>query len=60
MRSACCRSRSPTRAPAATAKIAQLVPGARLVSLPTGHQAAIEQPGAFAEAWRAFVAGVRA
>jgi 3-oxoadipate enol-lactonase len=46
--------------PAATAKIAKLVPGARLVSLPTGHQAAIEQPGAFAEAWRAFVAGVRA
>ncbi|MEJ5990694.1 3-oxoadipate enol-lactonase [Ramlibacter sp. PS3R-8] len=42
--------------PAATAKIAQLVPGARLVSLPTGHQGAVEQPQAFCTAWREFVA----
>ena len=40
--------------PAATAKIAELVPGARLVSLPTGHQAAVEQPAAFCAAWREF------
>jgi pimeloyl-ACP methyl ester carboxylesterase len=38
------------------AKIAQLVPGARLVSLPTGHQAAVEQPQAFCAAWREFAA----
>jgi 3-oxoadipate enol-lactonase len=40
--------------PAATAKIAQLVPGARLVSLSTGHQAAVEQPDAFCDAWSTF------
>jgi 3-oxoadipate enol-lactonase len=45
---------------AATAKIAELVPGARLVSLPTGHQAAVEQPDAFCAAWKAFVAGAHA
>lgn len=45
---------------AATARIAQLVPGARLVSLPTGHQAAVEQPEAFAQAWREFASAVRA
>lgn len=42
--------------PAATARIAELVPGARLVSLPTGHQAAVEQPQAFRAAWRDFAA----
>jgi len=45
---------------AAGEKIAQAVPGARLVSLPTGHQDAVEQPEAFVAAWRTFVAGVRA
>lgn len=45
---------------AAGVKIAGLVPGARLVSLPTGHQAAVEQPDAFVHAWRTFVAGVAA
>lgn len=45
---------------AATAKLAELIPGARLVSLPTGHQAAVEQPEPFASAWRAFVASPRA
>jgi 3-oxoadipate enol-lactonase len=45
---------------AAGEKIAQLVPGARLVSLPTGHQAAVEQPEAFVAAWRTFVAGINA
>jgi 3-oxoadipate enol-lactonase len=46
--------------PAATAKIAELVPGARLVSLPTGHQAAVEQPQAFCNTWREFVAAAAA
>jgi 3-oxoadipate enol-lactonase len=45
---------------AATARIAELVPGARLVSMPTGHQAAVEQPKAFCDVWRAFVDGARA
>lgn len=46
--------------PAATAKIAELVPGARLASLSTGHQAAVEQPQAFVAAWRSFLATLRA
>jgi 3-oxoadipate enol-lactonase len=45
---------------AATAKLAELVRGAKLVSLPTGHQAAVEHPEAFAEAWLAFARGIRA
>jgi 3-oxoadipate enol-lactonase len=44
---------------AATAKIAELIPGAQLISLQTGHQAAVEQPEAFCSAWRNFVATVR-
>ncbi|HEX2545843.1 MAG TPA: 3-oxoadipate enol-lactonase [Ramlibacter sp.] len=44
---------------AAGEKIAQTIPGAQLVSLPTGHQAAVEQPEAFVAAWRTFVARVR-
>lgn len=36
-------------------QIAEAIPGARLVTLPAAHQAAIEVPQAFCDAWLAFV-----
>ena len=44
--------------PAAGRDIAAAIPGAQLVSLPAAHQAAIEVPQAFCDAWLAFVAGL--
>lgn len=38
-------------------QIAEAIPGARLVTLPAAHQAAIEVPQAFCDAWLAFVEG---
>jgi 3-oxoadipate enol-lactonase len=45
---------------AAGEKIASLVPGAKMATLPAGHQAAVEQPDAFYQLWKGFVAGLRA
>jgi pimeloyl-ACP methyl ester carboxylesterase len=39
-------------------QIADAIPGARLAMLPAAHQAAVEVPQAFADAWLAF-AGTR-
>jgi len=44
--------------PAAGREIAAAIPGAKLVELPAAHQAAIEVPQAFCDAWLAFVAGL--
>ncbi|MFC5496265.1 alpha/beta fold hydrolase [Caenimonas terrae] len=39
-------------------QIADAIPGARLVTLPAAHQAAVEQPQAFCDAWLSFVDGL--
>lgn len=39
-------------------QIADAIPGARLVTLPAAHQAAIELPQAFCDAWLSFVGGI--
>jgi len=44
--------------PAAGQQIADAIRGARLVALPAAHQAAIEVPQAFCDAWLAFVAAL--
>ncbi|MDB5914168.1 MAG: pcaD [Ramlibacter sp.] len=41
--------------PAQAQQIADAIPGARLVTLPAAHQAAVEQPQAFCDAWLSFV-----
>jgi 3-oxoadipate enol-lactonase len=38
-------------------QIADAIPGARLVTLPAAHQAAVEQPQAFCDAWLSFIGG---
>jgi 3-oxoadipate enol-lactonase len=42
--------------PAAGQQIADAIPGAQLVALPAAHQAAVEVPQAFCDAWLAFIA----
>jgi 3-oxoadipate enol-lactonase len=45
--------------PAQGQQICDAIPGARLVALPAAHQAAVERPQAFADAWLAFAAALR-
>lgn len=46
--------------PAQSAQLCSAIAGARLVTLDAAHQSALEQPAAFCEAWRSFVAGIAA
>lgn len=41
--------------PAQAEQLRAAIPGAQLVTLPAAHQAAVEQPQAFCDAWLAFV-----
>jgi 3-oxoadipate enol-lactonase len=42
-----------------TEKLAHAIPGAQFVVLPAAHQAAVECPREFADAWETFVGGTR-
>ena len=46
--------------PAQSEQLCSAIAGARLVTLDAAHQSALEQPAAFCEAWRAFVADIAA